>query len=209
MVRIITWLWGCLMKSSTWNRQWVVGIFSDIEQAEKCVLKAEHEGIAPDEFVVIEPDSCKQAPVADIKPEEHHPEWRWIVLGAAIGFIVASLGGWLLLDFSAQSGSAAMDWTMGLVRGLGGGVVGAMVGLITSGSDTSLHAYYEECGLDTQGKVLIGIECRENDEAQILHAETIFRECGVMPHDLPPFKHIEPIAPSKKNKNEEINYHMH
>lgn len=171
------------MKTSTWHRQWVVGVYTTPEEAERLIRQAEAEGFPHHGVVVLGPDGFKTRSFAGVRPEPRHPEWRWMVGGAIAGFLLGSVGGHVLLGPSDFSDSVVMDIAMAFVRGFGGAVVGGMIGLFASGADTSLNAFYEESGME--GKIMVAIACDRQHPEDVRHAEMLVRRTGSRPIDFP------------------------
>lgn len=171
------------MKTSTWHKEWVYGLYESTGAAEAFIRKAEAKGVKRGEFVVLTPTVIQHTPIADITPEKHHPEWKWLVTGGSIGFVVGNIVGHLLMHAVAPDFNWMGTMLIALIPGFGGIVAGAFLGLQMSGADTSLNALYEESG--AEGKVMVAIRCNPKRPDKMNDVEQMFLQSGVKPVEFP------------------------
>lgn len=134
-------------------------------------------------LVSFAPPKVSKETFAGIKRESRHPEWKRVVIGASIGFLIASVGVHLLLMMGTVSSNIAMDLASAAIRGFGGAVLGAIFGLVGSGIDAALNTFYEGRGGE---EIMVAIRCEPDDVKSIALAEKIIKKAGANPVELPP-----------------------
>ncbi len=167
------------MKTSTWHHQWVIGLYTSPTQVERVIAQAEADGIPLKKLVVMKPEMLHKRRFFNLRPEPHHPEWRWIRRGALLGLCLGASIGYLILQATAYASAVYAV----AVFGVGGAVIGGFFGLLSSGADASLHAFYEESGID--GKIMVAIHCQPHHEEEITAAKRLIHQSGVEPRDFP------------------------
>lgn len=171
------------MRASTWDNEWVYGLYESTSAAEAFVRQAEAQGVRHEDLVVLTPEDRPQKKLADILPERHHPEWKWAVTGAGIGFVLGTGIGYALISQLATGFDGVGVLLLALLPGFGGIVAGSFFGLQFAGTDASLNALYEESG--AEGKVMVAIKCDPKRPDQINDVETLFMKSGVKPIEFP------------------------
>lgn len=171
------------MKTSTWHKGWVYGLYDSTPAAEAFVRQAESGGVPRADLVVITPSTARPERVADIPTEKHHPEWKWGVTGGAIGFVLGNVAGHLLMHAVASDFNWIGTMLISLIPGFGGLVAGTFFGLQMSGADASLNALYEESG--AEGKVMVAIKCDPKRPDKMDDVEQMFLRSGVKPVEFP------------------------
>lgn len=171
------------MHTSTWHKEWVVGFFRSLSKAESAIREALKKGITDENISIICPPRVKKETIAGIKREKRHPEWKKVAIGAAIGFLIASVGIQLLIMGGSLSTNIAMDIAGAAIRGFGGAVLGSIFGLIGSGLDMALHRFYEDEGGNS---IMVSFRCDPKDLKRIALAEKIIKKAGSKPLDVPP-----------------------
>lgn len=161
------------MKTSTWHHQWVLGLYTTPEEAERLVGLAKQEGVPTDKMVVIGPEPMKRRRFHGLRAEPHHPEYRWMRRGALFGAMGGMAIGVVLFADLLATGFA----------GLGGAIMGTLIGMLASGADTSLTALYEESG--AEGKIMVAINCQPHHQEEIQLASRLIRQSGVEPREFP------------------------
>lgn len=169
------------MKTSTWHHQWVIGLYTSPEQADRMIALARGEGVPRDNVVVIGPDTLTKRRFMGLRPEPHHPEVRWMRRGALLGFVLGTSIGWILLGGNTASVAGHVAWA--LLCGVGAAIVGSLFSLIASGADASLTAFYEESG--AEGKIMVAINCHPHHAEETHLAQRLIRQSGVQPQDFP------------------------
>lgn len=169
------------MKTSTWHHQWVIGLYTSPEQAERMIALAKGEGVPTSSLVVIGPDSIKKRRFLGLRPEPHHPEGRWMWRGAMIGLTLGTIVGAMLL--SGHAASVVGHAALAVLCGVGAAIVGGLFSLIASGADASLTALYEESG--AEGKIMVAINCHPHHAEETQLAQRLIRQSGVHPQDFP------------------------
>lgn len=171
------------MRTSTWDQEWVYGLYESAQAAESFVRDAEATGVTKKELVVLTPDTLQQRKFMDVSPEEHHPEWKLAVTGGVIGFVVGNIVGNVLIHAVASGFGWIATMLIALIPGFGGAVAGTFLGLQMAGTDTSLTALYEESG--AEGKVMVAIKCDSKHPEKTDKLEQLFLKSGVKPVEFP------------------------
>jgi hypothetical protein len=174
------------MRTSTWNQEWIYGLYESASEAENFIRQAESEGVQRADLVVLGPQGLRH-PLVDIAPEKHHPEWKWAIIGVVIGFGVGNIAGHLLIHALNTGLSWVAAMLFALIPGVGGAVAGGFFGIQLSSPDASLNALYEESG--AEGKIMVAVRCNPKRKDQVDQVEQIFFRCGVKPIEFP---HIGP-----------------
>lgn len=171
------------MRASTWDQEWVYGLYESAQAAEALVRDAEATGITKRDLVVLTPDALQKRRFADIMPEEHHPEWKWAVTGGVIGFVVGNIVGHVLMHAVASGFNWIATMLIALIPGFGGAIAGTFLGLQSAGVDASLNALYEDSG--AEGKIMVAIKCDPKHPEITDKLEQLFLKSGVKPIEFP------------------------
>lgn len=169
------------MKTSTWHHQWVIGLYTSPEQADRMIALAKGGGVPTSSVVVIGPDTLNKRRFLGLRPEPHHPERQWMRRGALMGFFLGTTVGAVLLSGYATSAAGHVAWA--LLCGVGAAIVGGLFSLIASGADASLTAFYEESG--AEGKIMVAINCHPHHAEEIQLAQRLIRQSGAQPQEFP------------------------
>lgn len=171
------------MRDSTWDQEWVYGLYESAQSAEALIRDVEATGVTKEDVVVLTPTASPKRKFADVSSEERHPEWRWAVLGGGIGFVVGNIVGYILM----HAVSSGFNWVgtllISLIPGFGGAVAGTFIGLQSAGADASLNALYEDCG--AEGKIMVAVKCNSKLPEKTDQLEKLFLKSGVKPMEFP------------------------
>lgn len=171
------------MRASTWDQEWVFGLYESAGAAEALVRDVEATGVTRDDVVLLTPDAMHKHEFVDVSPEEHHPEWKWAVTGGIIGFVVGNMVGHVLMHAVASGFNWIGAALLALIPGFGGAVAGAFFGLQWAGVDASLNALYEDSG--AEGKIMVAIKCDPEQPEKMDELERLFLKSGVKPVEYP------------------------
>ncbi|PIR21420.1 MAG: hypothetical protein COV45_01345 [Deltaproteobacteria bacterium CG11_big_fil_rev_8_21_14_0_20_47_16] len=173
------------MRTSTWDNEWVYGLYDSVGSAEAFIRQAESDGVKPKDLVVLAPERLQGRPMLDIMPETHHPEWRGIVVGIVSGFVLGSIAGQAIIYFMSGGWGWLATTLVALIPGFGGAIVGGFLGLQMSTPDASLNALYEECGADSANKIMVAVRCDSTRKDKLDRIEELFLRSGIRPIEFP------------------------
>lgn len=170
-------------KQRSTNRDYEVGVFSTVDEAEQAVRGLLDAGFTTEEITVVCSDEKKekyfrrfehQDPAGSMTPKA-------VLAGGAIG---ALLGGIPVIGAAVATGSVVL-WVAGPALagalGVAGGLVGAMS---TRGLEKEIANYYQQAVLD--GLILVAAQVNGSDSSQRLQqAATILAAAGAKPISLP------------------------
>lgn len=173
------------MRTDTSDTEWVMGFYPTQHGAEEAIRAALTQGVPKNDVSILCPPDIRRSTIAGIGVTPRHPERKWIGIGAAIGFLLGSVGIWLVYGGLFQN--VAMELAAGFIRGMGGAVIGGFFGLVASGFDSSLNSFYE--GRAAKNEIVVAIRCHLGDRRCLRRAKKVIRASGQRPLDLPPMTH--------------------
>ena len=160
-----------------------VGIFETAGGAERAVKELLKNGVREESISAISSnkDAIAQLGLHQKEPGTENAGLTAAAVGSAVGASAATVGaGATMLMLGA-----AATWVVGPFALLGGGVIGALVGAMTSRGieEESADFYQSEVA---RGKILIAVKPDPSEEAVILPlAEKILSNAGAQPLELP------------------------
>ncbi len=170
------------MRTSTWDQDWVYGLYESSSAADSFVHEAETAGFKKEDFAVLTPDTLQKHRFENVLPEEHHPEWRLAVTGGIIGFLAGNIVGHLIMYFAVSGLSWMSSMLIAMIPGFGGAVAGTFFGIQFTGVDATLNALYEDSG---KGKVMVAVKCDSHYPEKTDVLEQLFLKSGVKPIEYP------------------------
>lgn len=159
-----------------------VGVFSDVEHADRAVANLLAAGFTRDKLSVVCSDEVIRAHYEGIKTEE--PAGAHTPLAVAAGGTIGAIGGLALAAAGAAVGGPAFLAAGGLAFWTGGVVGGLVSAMMTRGVEKSAAELYSQALTDN--KILVAVESHESNAALTLaQAERILHEAGAEPLALP------------------------
>lgn len=160
-------------KSIIWHKEWVIGFFPTIKKAHEFIKIARRVNISKDRLRLFCPDKIQKPVIGGIKRERVHPEWLWVIKGSLTGILIGGLGGNILLSTERIVINLPMGISAGLIFGFAGAVMGGLLGLLSSGADSSLNNHYESMG---KRQIMIAVRHLKGDEIGLRRIEHLFKE---------------------------------
>jgi hypothetical protein len=160
-----------------------IGVFADIESAQRAVGRLIEAGFRRSQISVVCSDETKERYFREF--EHQKPAGTTTpVVAAAGGALGAMLAGVTIVIAAGATGGVAL-LAAGGVSAWAGGVVGGLVGaMMTRGVEKELANFYNQAVVE--GKLLVAAEDEGPNHARMLtRAETIFAELGAEPVALP------------------------
>lgn len=170
------------MRTSTWDQDWVYGLYESASAADKFVHEAEAVGIKKEDLAVLTPETLQNRRFENVFPEEHHPEWRFAVIGGIVGFMLGNVVGHLIMHAAASGLHWIVTALIAMIPGVGGAIAGVFFGIQFTGVDATLNALYEDSG---DGKVMVAVKCDAKHPEKTDQLEQLFLKTGVKPVEYP------------------------
>lgn len=170
------------MRTSTWDQDWVYGLYETASAADGFVHEAEAAGVRKEDLAVLTPETLQRHRFENVLPEEHHPEWRLALIGGVVGFVVGNLVGHLIMHTVVSDFNWIATTLIAMIPGVGGAIAGTFLGIQFSGSDATLNALYEDSG---EGKVMVAVKCDPKHPEKTDQLEKLFLKTGVKPIEYP------------------------
>lgn len=166
------------------NQQSVrVGLFQDASAASRAIQELLRSGIKEDAISAISKDekTVESLGLRQREPGSEQAGLTAAAAGSAVGASVASAGATATM---LMVGSAGL-WVVGPFALLGGGIVGALVGAMSSrGIEEEASNFYQS--EVSRGKILVAVKPASDEETFVLPlAEKVFAATGAQTFQLP------------------------
>lgn len=165
------------------DRDYEVGVFSTVDEAERAVRGLLDAGFTTEEITVVCSDEKKEQYFREFEHQDPAGSMtpKAVLAGGAIG---ALLGGIPVIGAAVATGSVVL-WVAGpalaSALGVAGGLVGAMS---TRGLEKEIANYYQQAVLE--GLILVAAQVKESDPSpRLQQAATILTAAGAKPISLP------------------------
>jgi hypothetical protein len=164
------------MKTSTALQNFAVGIFSDLQAADRAVAALLAAGFSKDEITAICADEVHESHLRQLA-QAHHPHSEVGEGGTTGASIGAAVGGLAAIALGAATGAVPLILA-GAAGISGGSAIGGFVGTLVEGEGKSELARYYDQEIRS-GKILIAFEEQGPDAAAHLErAGQILRTAG-------------------------------
>lgn len=170
------------MRTSTWDQDWVYGLYESASAADTFIHEAEAAGVKKEDMAVLTPEALQDHRFEDMMPEERHPEWRVVLVCGIIGFVVGNVVGHVLMHTLVTGFGWLATMLIAMLPGVCCAVAGAFFGIQFSGADASLNELYEDSG---EGKVMVAVKCSTKHPERTDQLEKLFLKTGVKPVEFP------------------------
>lgn len=169
------------MSDASTHRPIRIGVYDSLANAEQAFTDLQQAGFTEAELSVLCSDEQqrKHFPPAETEGDEQDPS-KAAAVGGAIGGLIG--GATATLGLSTIAGIPIVV-AGALSAALAGGVVGGLSGAMAArGLDSKLADYFDQAVSD--GKILIGVEPTDSDEARLAKAAQILKDAGAEPLSL-------------------------
>lgn len=160
-------------KTIIWHKEWIIGFFQTINEVHDFIKRTRAINISKDRLRLFCPDKIKKQTIGGIRREKLHPEWLWVVKGSLTGLLIGGFGGNFFIASEKIALNLPMGISAGLIFGFAGAIVGGLLGLLSSNTDSSLNSYYES---HKKKQIMIAIHCPPGDEIGLRRMERLFKK---------------------------------